>query len=73
MFNLFRKIDDNFFSYEGSVPFELEIYSRWGDRIYMTQEPAKGWNGSEQADGVYFYRIKIGDLTFKGWVQLIKS
>lgn len=73
MFNLFRKIDDSFFTYEGSVPFALEIYNRWGESIYLTKEPAKGWTGSEQADGVYFYNIRIGDLTFKGWVQLIKS
>ena len=63
--------------------FEMQIYDRWGELIYETEELEKGWNGTVKGgdviaqQDVYVYQIKLRD-TFKkqhrytGHVNLIK-
>jgi len=46
--------------------FEMEIYNRWGERVYITDDPTKGWDGNylnapAQAD-VYMYTLKFTDF-----------
>ena len=43
---------------------ELEVYNRWGQLVYKTDDPAINWDGTnlsgkELADGVYYYTCKI--------------
>jgi hypothetical protein len=73
MFNLYRKFEEHYLTYQGPESFAMEIFNRWGRIIYESNEPSHGWNGSEQTDGIYFYQIRVGNLTFRGWVHLIKS
>ncbi len=45
--------------------FEIEIYNRWGERVYKTNDITKGWDGNyldapAQA-GVYMYTLKFTD------------
>ncbi|MFN8415626.1 MAG: gliding motility-associated C-terminal domain-containing protein [Cytophagaceae bacterium] len=51
----------------------LEIYNRWGDRIYMANDYQSNWGAPNTSDGMYFYYIKTGcgDVEYKGWVQII--
>lgn len=41
--------------------FELQIFNRWGQRVFVTQDPAESWNGSSagfsQREGVYAYLV----------------
>lgn len=64
-------------------PYNLSIYNRYGERIFMSADPAKGWNGryanGDNADaGTYFYTLSyhIGNgnetLNKKGDVTLIR-
>jgi gliding motility-associated-like protein len=43
--------------------FSLEIYNRWGELLYETQDPVQGWNGyckgSAAPDGTYIYHVKF--------------
>jgi len=61
----------------------MEIYDRWGIKMYDTSDPKKGWDGkhgsSEAADGTYFWIIKYksdcgGDDSYveKGHVTLLR-
>lgn len=64
--------------------FEMEIFNRWGQRIYNSTNSRKGWKGTVNdvdADlapqGVYVYKIKIRDYqkklyTYTGSVSLIR-
>ncbi|OJW77404.1 MAG: hypothetical protein BGO69_18680 [Bacteroidetes bacterium 46-16] len=59
------------------VTFEMIIYDRWGNKVFYTDDPDKGWDGTYRGracnTGVYFYRIyahcqerteiKKGDVT----------
>jgi gliding motility-associated-like protein len=42
--------------------YEFEIYDRWGERIFYTDEPEQGWDGKYYGDisqdGTYTWRIK---------------
>jgi gliding motility-associated-like protein len=49
---------------EGIKNFELVIFDRWGQRIFETQNPSKGWDGNIQSsgrqcpEGIYIARAK---------------
>lgn len=49
---------------KGAVAFEMEIFNRWGQKVFETQEVnGRGWDGKyndmEQPMGVYVYKISI--------------
>lgn len=57
-------------TYEPSLPGEcpvselkMQIYNRWGQMIFVTYDPTKGWDGTydgKPADGgVYYFTIKM--------------
>ncbi len=66
------------------VTYEIEIYNRWGQRIFNSTKLEDGWNGtfnSQPADlGVYVYTIKysgyrnklLKDFVVKGHVTLMR-
>ena len=51
---------------------EMVIFNRWGDKIFETTDPAIGWNGKrnndgmESPEGVYFYVCKVNELRLSG-------
>ena len=49
--------------YEDVVDFEMEIYDRFGQQIFMSRNVDIGWNGDTRGrgapQGVYVYHIKI--------------
>lgn len=46
----------------GLTDFSLQIYNRWGARIYASKEPGSGWDGNYEGEpapaGVYVYHLK---------------
>jgi len=59
---------------------EVTIFNRWGDVIWETENynnetnvwNGKNLNGEEVGVGVYFYSVKIGTETFKGFIELTR-
>ena len=37
--------------------FQLEIFNRWGKRVFFTENPKEYWNAENTPDGVYFYSL----------------
>ena len=65
---------NDFFAPKGAEfdSFEIEIYNRWGERIYHTTEIDRPWDGrvkdgNEIQEGVYVYKIWVKD--FKGEIH----
>ena len=64
---------NDFFSPKGSEfnSFEMEIYNRWGERIYHTIELDKPWDGNSingiMEDGIYAYKISVKDYRNKAY------
>jgi len=55
----------------------LTIYNRWGQKIYETADPNKGWDGGGHEEGVYAYTVQyktsIGEYRQRsGTVNLIR-
>ncbi|GAB3292692.1 gliding motility-associated C-terminal domain-containing protein [Hymenobacter tenuis] len=50
---------------------DLEIYSRWGNRIYRTANRSFRWDGSGMPAGVYYYLITFTDKKrYKGTITI---
>ncbi len=60
--------------------YHLVVYNRWGQLVFETTDPAKGWNGSIngrlQTIGIYLWQCnfkKSGNARYmKGTVALLK-
>ena len=68
---------------DGMKNFELTIWSRWGELLYITEDPTNAWNGSKNNEGrilpagVYVYQVKYLDprgmpVQFRGFATLIQ-
>ena len=48
--------------------YELDIYNRWGEKIFSTKDYLQGWDGTylgnEVQDGIYSYKIRLKDTNF---------
>lgn len=62
--------------------YKMEIYNRWGEVIFMTEDPNAGWDGTYKKElmqaGVYTWKISFRDkysydrYNYSGTVLLIK-
>ncbi len=51
---------------------QLEIYNRWGKRVFISDNYADDW-GKGILNGTYFYQLTLpGNIQCKGWVQVIE-
>ncbi|HVD97630.1 MAG TPA: choice-of-anchor L domain-containing protein [Cytophagaceae bacterium] len=55
--------------------FTLEVYNRWGDRVYWKTEYTNEWEGEGLTDGIYYYFVHDSFLNkdYRGWVELISA
>ncbi len=61
----------------GLKSYELEIYNRWGEKIFVSSDAEPAWLGSDAETGYYLYQIKAFDFTgnvhyYKGVVHLLR-
>lgn len=50
--------------------FRLEIFDRWGRRIFSTDSIQAGWDGGTEPDGVYVWKVWITDTDRKGHEEI---
>jgi hypothetical protein len=74
------------FQVEGVEPrgFWLEIFNRWGDQVFYSEDPNEPWIGNNQLlnsdyfvpDGIYLWRmryeLKDGPILKTGTVTLVR-
>jgi gliding motility-associated-like protein len=45
------------------MEFELQVFDRWGQRVFYSKDPEMGWDGTHDGkmlpDGIYIYHIRI--------------
>ncbi len=69
--------------FDGFQNYQMNIWNRWGEKVYETSDPDIGWNGQKENDGtnspvgVYVYTIEYtgprGQVNeLKGHVTLIR-
>lgn len=58
--------------------YYITIYNRWGEIVFESHKPNNCWNGKirqtqeDVAEGAYFYLLKIRQLTFTGFVEVVR-
>jgi gliding motility-associated-like protein len=67
----------------GMQTYHIEIFNRWGQKVFMTDSPSTDWDGTstsgvQESDGNYYYEISATDYknkpyTFHGYLQLIRD
>jgi gliding motility-associated-like protein len=51
----------------------LEIYNRWGERVYASSNYDNLWAANNVSDGLYYYLLKLPDGNdFRGWLHVIR-
>lgn len=64
--------------YNGKEACRLDIFDRWGRRMFSSASyPPDGWDGTTEAgndapEGVYFYRMEVGNATYDGSLTLMR-
>lgn len=66
----------------GVLAYELRIYNRWGQQVFISHQPDQGWNGNMNGlpaeTGVYHYTVNVqadgnSDVLFrKGQLTLLR-
>lgn len=63
------------FPYTSVEKIDLQIFNRWGNLVFTTQDPAIRWDGKIKgtnqpvSDGVYYYICDVYELTLRGTVK----
>ena len=57
--------------------YHLQVFSRWGRRVYDGRDAAQGWTAADNSPGMYYYQIEYTDcvgntLNYKNWVEVVK-
>ena len=53
----------------------VEIYNRWGEKVYVQDGYTNQWDGANLSDGIYYYLVKdqLYDKSYKGWVEILRG
>ncbi|MFL5753721.1 MAG: CotH kinase family protein [Bacteroidia bacterium] len=70
----------NVYGTRNATKFEMEVYNRWGQSVYKSEDKTAGWDGKyggvDAPVGVYAYRFKVtidgADIIKKGNITLIR-
>lgn len=56
------------------VHWELQIYNRWGIKVYQSYPYHNEWDGTNSPSGTYYYWLGSSTLKrqLKGWVSIIR-
>ena len=53
--------------------WKLELFNRWGDRVFQSNDYHNELNGQQLEEGIYYYALsKQGKPSYKGWLQVVK-
>lgn len=80
--NIFTPNNDGFNDefmvvYQGSEPYQVTVFDRWGKKYFETTNTGDFWSGltfkgDEASEGVYYYTVQVGDKSYSGHVTLLR-
>ncbi|MBX2966143.1 MAG: gliding motility-associated C-terminal domain-containing protein [Cyclobacteriaceae bacterium] len=53
----------------------LIVSNRWGKQVYSSNNYTNdsAWDGGNESDGVYYYRLQADGQVFTGWVEILRG
>lgn len=64
--------------FSSCLPFKIEIFNRWGNRVWVQESEGDVFQGKDQqsgvdlTEGVYFYKLTYGDKVRQGNITIIR-
>ena len=66
-------LNDVFKISTASTSSKVEIFNRWGRKVYEQPNYQNNWGGDNQPAGVYYYLLTaLNGATTKGWIEVIR-
>ncbi|HWZ21306.1 MAG TPA: gliding motility-associated C-terminal domain-containing protein, partial [Cytophagaceae bacterium] len=50
----------------------VEIYNRWGARVFSSSDRNFKWCAGDVSDGIYYYSIDLSTKHLKEWIQVLR-
>ncbi len=51
---------------------KIDIYSRWGRKVFTSKDRSFSWDGEDAPSGVYYYTVDFKDIQYKGTITLVR-
>ncbi len=67
-----------FFNIDQTAEYKVQIFNRWGKKVFEGADALAHWNGGDQNEGTYFYVLKYRiacndeEREVKGTVTLLR-
>ncbi|UOQ53475.1 DUF7948 domain-containing protein [Hymenobacter cellulosivorans] len=62
---------NDYFLATNGCPARLQVFSRWGNKVFEAAQYHNDWNGGQLPNGTYYYYLQHADgLTTKGWLEI---
>ncbi|TGE21782.1 T9SS type B sorting domain-containing protein [Hymenobacter aquaticus] len=63
-------VHDVFLATNG-CPAHLQVFSRWGNKVYESVSYRNDWDGGQVPDGTYYYHLQqVDGVIIKGWIEI---
>lgn len=67
------RLGEDFLTSDAGVKIQLNVFDRWGKKVFESKDYRNDWNGADLVSGVYFIHLKVGDFTTcKNWLHVLK-
>lgn len=67
-------LNDTFRPTVSSEPVNLQVFNRWGRKVYEKENYVDGWGGATVPAGTYYYRLtNASGESWKGWIDVVKD
>ncbi|HEX8427686.1 gliding motility-associated C-terminal domain-containing protein [Hymenobacter sp.] len=62
---------NDYFKATNGCPARLQVFSRWGNKVFEAAYYRNDWDGDKLPNGIYYYLIQPANgTTIKGWVEI---
>ncbi|GAB3839881.1 gliding motility-associated C-terminal domain-containing protein [Hymenobacter jeollabukensis] len=57
--------------------YRLQVFNRWGKRVYASTNAAEGWSAADSPAGTYYYLLEYTSCagrheSYKNWLEVVK-
>lgn len=65
--------NDFFEAQVSSLALNLQVFNRWGRKVYEKANYQHNWKGDDLPAGTYYYHLKAtSGKTWKGWLEIVR-